>query len=159
MKSTRPGANGGEGRDEGRASPVRDASSLAAGIYAGALAGLFLSLVLSRFVWLEMRVKTGLLIPVCALGPAVFRGRAGRLLPGAGLWAILAVQGVLILLILAAGDFDPASLAVLPAALVRDGLGLSGVPLATLDWWLLGAVVLGNAAWAAAYRSASPVRH
>jgi hypothetical protein len=123
--------------------------SLAARLYAGALAGLFLSLVLSRFVWLEMRVKTGLLIPACALALAVFGGRGARGRPWPGGRSVLAAQAVLAFLFLAAGGLDPDSLAVLPAALVRDGLGLSGIPLAVLNRWLLGAVALGSAAWAA----------
>lgn len=119
--------------------------SLFARVYAGAVLGLLMSLGLSRVVWLEMRIKTGLLIPLCAAAFVVLWNRSGRF---ATLRLVLALQVALGVLFLMAGGWDPVCLEVLPSALVRDGLGLSGVSLATLNWWLLAGVALGNLALA-----------
>jgi len=114
------------------------------------VAGLTASAMLSRWVWLEMRVKTGLLIPVLAVVFLVVGARR-RWAPSGP--ALVALQLTAMAALLAAGGFQDGVLSVLPSALVRDGLGLSGVSLGAINRGLLSAAAAANICWVLEYRS------
>lgn len=123
---------------------ARRLAGLLAGLCLGLLAGCLLGLLADSWVWLGMRVNTGLLLPLGAL----LGGLAGLKKPWVATrhW-LLAMQAALLAAAAGLLGFDRQALLVVPACLLREGCHLPGMSLnitnALLACWLLA----GNALW------------
>ncbi|MDR3630974.1 MAG: hypothetical protein P4L42_11615 [Desulfocapsaceae bacterium] len=107
--------------------------------FAGLVAGLILSLLASRSIWLEMRINTGLLLPLAAVCTILtgFPARRKRS-------CILGLEVLLVLLLLVTYGFDPRALLVVPAALFREGFFLQACDSRSINGILAGCLILGN---------------
>lgn len=112
--------------------------------FTGFLAGLLLAIILSQWVWLEMRVSLGLIVPVGIVIGAV-TGAFAR--SSNGLWGLLvpetAVAGLLVFLY--RGDL--AALTVIPAALLREGIFWPQLSLRAVNIVLVFLLAAGNLVW------------
>ncbi|MFH1033456.1 MAG: hypothetical protein V1806_03030 [Pseudomonadota bacterium] len=119
-------------------------AGLLAGLCLGLLAGGLLALLASESVWLEMRVNTGLLLPLGALlgGLAGLRRPLGPARP----W-MLALQAALLLAAAWLLGFDLQAFLVVPACLLREGCHLPGLSLGTANAVLAAWLLTGNALW------------
>ena len=112
--------------------------------FTGLALGFFLAFLLGSSVWLEMRASLGRLLPLSAgaslllsLGRGVrFRFRTVLVLQLAGALTFLLLYG-----------FDMSALRHIPASLVREGFGLTSLPLSATNALLGLALISGNAAW------------
>ena len=109
--------------------------------FIGLIAGFILSTFAGRSVWLEMRINTGLLLPL-ATAITVFAGTfSNKQVP-----AIVAIgmEIFLILLLLLVYGFDPNALLVIPAATFKEGFFLASFDFGTLNSILGALFLLGN---------------
>lgn len=111
--------------------------------YLGMISGLVLSLALSHSVWLEMRINTSLVLPLC-LAAGVWNGLYLKKVPQTVL--VMLVQGILAVALLYAYGPDIGAWTVIPAALIREGLLLKFVDLSGINLMLVCLILLGNAA-------------
>ncbi len=119
-------------------------AGLLAGICLGLLAGGMLALLASHWVWLEMRVNTGLLLPLGAL----LGGLAGLLSPlGPAHPRMLWWQAGLLAAAAGLLGFDRQALLVVPACLLREGCHLPGLSLRMANVLLACWLLAGNALW------------
>ncbi|MBI5522782.1 MAG: hypothetical protein HY910_09150 [Desulfarculus sp.] len=119
-------------------------AGLLAGLCLGLLAGCLLALLAGRWVWLGMRVNTGLLVPLGAL----LGGLAGLKKPlGAARPWLLAAQAALVAAAAWLLGFDRQALLVVPACLFREGCHLPGLSLTTTNALLASWLLAGNALW------------
>lgn len=126
-------------------------AGLAAGACLGFLAGGLSALLASRSIWLEMRINTGLLLPLgLVLGAlAGLRGRACLARRRLWLWeALLLLAGAGLL------GFDWPALQVVPACLLREGCLLPRLSLGQANALLVAGLLAGNALWFAFARRA-----
>lgn len=99
-------------------------------------------LTLFNNTWIQMRVNLGLVffllwLGLCLLGLVLFRHR--RQVPGLLFSAVnLAVCSGYCLL-----SYGLKRLLVVPAALIREGLGLPVLPFATINYVLAGFILIG----------------
>jgi hypothetical protein len=117
-------------------------------IFRAALVGFTLGLILAvpanSWVWLEMRVNAGLLIPAATLLCPVFT-----------LWRrnafsyslFLMGQTILVIILLAIYGFDRGALWVVPASLFREGFHFTGLTLKTAGLTVGGIFLGGNFLW------------
>jgi hypothetical protein len=109
--------------------------------FAGLLTGFILALLAERSIWVEMRVNTGLFLPV-STGMAVIAGLiSDRRIPAA---VILALQTLLVLLLLFSYGFAIGVLLVIPASIFREGFLLGTVTLGTVNSILAVLCFSGN---------------
>jgi hypothetical protein len=120
--------------------------SILKGLVAGAVMGLFLGILLSSSVWLEMRVRLGRLIPlsmICISLVSLKWPLFNRLR------VLLALEVLVLVALFAIHGFRDGALFVVPAALFREGFGLNFLSLGmcNLIWGL--SLVGVNSAWVA----------
>ena len=105
--------------------------------------GMILSLVLSHFVWIDMRINTSILLPLSIFawtGAGIFLKKT----PPAVLVLILQT-GLAFSLIYTCGT-DIGAWAVLPAVLTREGLFLKFMSLSFINLILVFLLLAGNMA-------------
>ncbi len=106
----------------------------------GLVAGFVLSQLADQSVWLEMRVNTGLFLPVAALAAAVVGALCPHHIPAV---PVLVLEILFVGLIVFSYGFDPQALLVVPAATFREGFYLRFLDLKTIDP-LIGLLLLGG---------------
>jgi hypothetical protein len=109
--------------------------------FIGFLAGFILSILADTSIWLEMRVNTGLLLPL-ATGVGIVAGTfSNKQVP-----AIIAIgmEIFLVFLLLLAHGFDPHALLIIPATSLKDGFFLHTFDVRTLNGILAAVFLLGN---------------
>lgn len=111
--------------------------------FIGLLAGFLLSLLADRSIWLEMRVNTGLLLPLTMAIAVVAGIFSERRIPAP---LILGLEIVLILLLLAVYGFDLQALLVIPASAFKEGFFLQAWDGRTVNGLLAVLFLLGNGA-------------
>lgn len=119
-------------------------NQLAKILFIGFLTGLILAVLLGQWTWLEMRVKTALLIPagVVVAGMISFRTKDA---PGL-LWLVIPEAAwVTALLVLYYQELD--ALRVLPAIMLREGLGLAMLSLQQVNLLFVTVLIVGNLLW------------
>ncbi len=109
--------------------------------FIGLLAGFILSVFAGKSIWLEMRINTGLLLPLITV-IAIFGGTLFK-------WGVSARVGValeisLIILLLLAYGFDPKALLVIPASTFKEGFFLHGLSIFRMNCILAAVFFLGN---------------
>lgn len=141
------GSDGGGYRHEAKR-PYADTGRMLAIILKGALIGFTLGLILAvvagSWVWLEMRVNVGLLIPAATF-----------LCPGSTFWTrkafsyslFLIVQVFLLIVLIGIYGFDAGALCAVPAYLFREGFHATGLTLATAGLMVGGIFLGGNLLW------------
>jgi hypothetical protein len=119
-------------------------------ILEGALIGFTLGLILAvlagSWVWLEMRMNVGLLIPAATF-----------LCPASTYWTrkvffyslFLMVQVFLLIALIGIYGFDASALCAIPAYLFREGFHGTGLTLATAGLMVGGIFIGGNLLWIA----------
>lgn len=112
--------------------------------FIGFLTGLILAVLLGQWTWLDMRVKTALLIPAGVVVAGIISIRKKEA-PGL-LWLVLPEAAwVTVLLALYNKELD--ALFVLPAIMVREGLGLAMLSLNQVNFLLVTILIVGNLLW------------
>jgi hypothetical protein len=112
----------------------------------GLIAGFTPALALSQWVWLEMRVNTGLIIPAGALTAVLLAARLqARPRPA---W-LLTADGLLAVTLLACFGRQWDAWLYMPAHLLREGCLLQKVPLGAVNWALGTLLLLGHLLWLA----------
>lgn len=112
--------------------------------FIGFLVGFFLTTLLSQWLWLEMRINIGMLIPCCVI-LAILLGLRKRF--SMNFPSVVLLQCLLFLAFLFAYNFQWAPLLVVPATLVREGLYLTSLSLKRANVLLGIVLVTGNVVW------------
>ena len=120
--------------------------------FIGLLLGLILSILADRSVWLEMRVNTGLLLPLAAAAAIIAGTFSQRQVP---VRVVIGMEVLLFFLLLLLYGLDPHALLIIPASAFREGFFLSALNLRTLNGILAAVFLLGNGA----LLSSRPSRH
>ncbi len=109
--------------------------------FIGLLIGFILSIFAGRSIWLEMRINTGLFLPLTTV-LTVF---AGTLLKWrAPARVAICLEIFLVILILFVFGFDPDALLVIPASTLKEGFFLHGFSFFRLNCILAAVFLLGN---------------
>ena len=114
--------------------------------FLGFLAGFFLALMLYQWVWLEMRVNVGRLIPVCMLLFVLLGFRRNLSL---GFSSLLLIEGALTVTLMVVYGFDVTAFLIVPAALIREGFSCQALSLDQMNVILIVTLLAGNALWVA----------
>ncbi len=110
--------------------------------YIGLVVGFIILLLLNRSIWLEMRVTTELVLPLCTIaGLWLFLNSGKTIRPG--LFVALQVLAVLGFLIFY--EFDIRVLGLMPAVWVRQGFYLHFLSVGVINLLLAGVVMIVNA--------------
>jgi hypothetical protein len=108
--------------------------------FTGFLAGIFIALLLYQWVWLEMRVKVGMVIPI---GVVFF-----ILMDIKGMLKInslpFLLEGILVLAFLFIYRSQLDAFLVVPATLIREGFFLGGFGLKVINTSLASVLLGGN---------------
>lgn len=119
-------------------------------ILKGALIGFTLGLILAvlagSWVWLEMRVNVGLLIPSATFLCPVFTSWTRKVFSYS---VFMMGQVFLLIVLLAIYGFDAGALCAVPAYLFREGFHGTGLTLATAGLMVGGIFLSGNLLWIA----------
>ncbi len=112
-------------------------------VFIGLLAGFILSIFAGSSIWLEMRINTGLFLPLMTV-IAIFAGTMFK-------WRVPARVGVgmeiiLVSLLLLVYGFDPDALLAIPASTFKEGFFLHGFTFHSLNCILASILLLGNCA-------------
>jgi hypothetical protein len=118
-----------------------DAMKILRFIFAGFLTGFILALLAERSVWLEMRVNTGLFLPVSTGLAAITGFISDRRIPAV---SILVLEIFLVTLLLLNYGFDSRAMFVIPASIVREGFLPGSVTFKTVNTILAGLCFAGN---------------
>lgn len=111
------------------------------GCLTGMTAGLLFALLSASCVWLEMRINTGLMIPVMTLvclATAVWKGNIFNYKIFLFPQALLAITFVLIY------GFDLTALRVVPACLFREGFQMADMSLDVVNIIMVSAFLVGD---------------
>lgn len=111
------------------------------GAFIGFLAGFILAICGYRWIWLEMRINVGIVIPLATFFSAAIHLR--RRPPLKTLW-VISLQVVFLGMVLLFYRFDLEALLVIPATLFKEGFFLSVLSLATANAVLVTAFLAGN---------------
>ncbi len=112
--------------------------------FTGLLLGYFVSLILSQWIWLEMRFTVGLIIPAGLLAGAVCGAFIKR---GSKLWGLFIPEILLAVCLVVLYRGDLAALTVIPATLLREGIFLPEITIHAFDIILLSVLIGGNIIW------------
>jgi len=109
--------------------------------FIGLLAGFILSVFAGRSIWLEMRINTGLFLPLMT----VIAVSAGTLFK----WRVsarvtVALEIFLVILLFFVYGFDPDALMVIPASTFKEGFFLHSLDFFHLNCILAAVIFLGN---------------
>ena len=110
--------------------------------FIGLLAGFILSILAGRSVWLEMRVNTGLLLPLAAVITIIAGTFSTRQVPA---MAAIGMEIFLVCLLLLVYGCDPQALLIIPASSFKEGFFLSAFDVRTLNGILAAVFLVGNA--------------
>ena len=110
--------------------------------FAGFVAGLLLALLSGQWVWLEMRVNTGLLLPATSMCSALAGGFFRRSPPAA---VVFCLEFLVVLTLLAEYGVSVSPLLTLPGSLLREGFFFPTARLQTVNACLAVLLMLGNA--------------
>ncbi len=109
--------------------------------FIGLLAGFILSILAGRSVWLEMRVNTGLLLPLVAVITIITGTFSTRQVP---VMAAIGMEIFLVCLLLFVYGWDLHALLIIPASTFKEGFFLSAFDVRTLDGILAAVFLIGN---------------
>ena len=109
--------------------------------FIGLLAGFILSTFAGRSVWLEMRINTGLLLPLTTAVAIIAGTSSNKQVPA---MVPIGMEIFLVLLLLLIYGFDPNALLVIPALTFKEGFFLATFDLRTLNSILGALLLLGN---------------
>jgi len=104
--------------------------TLLKGGLSGFVLGYLVALLLGRSVWLEMRMNTGLAIPVCTLACVLFSLWKGITIRYPVFLLLELLSGATFLLIY---RFEMDAFLIIPASLFREGFRLSSVSLGLIN--------------------------
>jgi hypothetical protein len=108
---------------------------------AGLLTGFILALLADRSVWVEMRINSGLLLPISTGMAAIAGIISGRRMPAV---IILGLETLLMLVLLLDYGFAISALLIIPASIFREGFFLGNSTLGAVNDILVGLLVMGN---------------
>jgi hypothetical protein len=117
-------------------------AGLARGTLFGFILGLLLSLLAGSWVWLEMRVNVGLLIPGMTIVCLATAAEWGNQFPYRFL---VLLQLISIVVFIALYGFDPVALRVVPASFFREGFQAPAMSLDAANIALGVILTAGNA--------------
>jgi hypothetical protein len=117
-------------------------TGLARGAFCGFVLGILLSLLAGSWVWLEMRVNLGLLIPGMTLVCLAVAARWENLFSHR---FFIFLQLLVIAAFIAIYGFDPVALRVVPASFFRQGIQAPGMSLDAANVALVMILTAGNA--------------
>jgi hypothetical protein len=109
--------------------------------FIGLLAGFILSIFAGRSVWLEMRVNTGLLLPLAAVITIIAGTFLAKEVPAK---MVASMEIFLVFLLLFVYGCDPDALLLIPASALREGFYLSTCDMWTLNGILAAVFLIGN---------------
>ncbi len=109
--------------------------------FIGLLAGFILSIFAGRSVWFEMRINTGLFLPL-ATTLAILAGTFLKKQVTA--WTAIGMEIFFVFLLLLVYGFDPAALLIIPASILKEGFFLHTFGFKTLNGILAAIFLLGN---------------
>ncbi|MEI8172690.1 MAG: hypothetical protein WCH07_04300 [Deltaproteobacteria bacterium] len=104
--------------------------------------GFLLGLLSASWVWLEMRINTGLMIPSVTLVCLAIAAWKGNIFNHR---IFLFSQILLMIAFVLLYGFDPVALRVVPACLFREGYQMMNMPLDTANSILVAILIGGNA--------------
>jgi len=105
------------------------------------ISGLILSLLLSHSLWLDMRMNTSLVLPLC-LFFGMGAGLCSKKVPHYGI--VLLMQGILVFILGYVYGPDMGAWTVMPALIIREGLFLKFMDLCVINRLLVLLILLGN---------------
>jgi hypothetical protein len=109
--------------------------------FIGLLAGFILSIFAGRSVWLEMRVNTGLLLPLTTSVAIIAGTFSNRQVPAT---VAIGMEIFLVFLLLQSYGCDPHALLIIPASTFKEGFFLHACDILTLNSILAAVFLLGN---------------
>jgi len=109
--------------------------------FIGLLAGFILSIIAGRSIWLEMRINTGLFLPLATVIAIIAGTLLKRQVPAK---VAVAMEILLVFQLLLVYGFDPDALLVVPASIFREGFFLHGLAFFRLNCILAAILLLGN---------------
>ncbi len=112
--------------------------------FIGLLAGFILSICAGRSIWLEMRINTGLFLPLATILTIAAGTLQKRQVPTG---VAVGMEIFLVFLLLLVYGFDPDALLVVPASTFREGFFLHGLRFFSLNCILATILFLGNCAF------------
>jgi hypothetical protein len=112
--------------------------------FTGLIIGFLFTFLLSRSVWLEMRVNIGHVIPISVAVSVLFFTLTRRSIP---LVSFLLFELFAVFLLFSIYGFSFSTILVVPAALFRDGFHLSSLSLPRISLFLLCFLGGANVAW------------
>jgi hypothetical protein len=112
--------------------------------FTGLVIGFLFAFLLSRSVWLEMRVNVGHVIPISVVASVLFFTLTRRSISFAS-FLLLELLAVFILFLLYGFSFP--SILIVPAALFRDGFHLGSLSLPGISLFLLCFLGGANVVW------------
>jgi hypothetical protein len=115
--------------------------------FTGLVVGFLFSFLLSRSVWLEMRVNIGYVIPISVAVSLLFFTLTRRSIT---LVSFLFLELFTVFLFFSIYGFSFSTILIVPAALFRDGFHLSSLSLPRISLFLLCSLGGANAAWVCA---------
>ena len=104
----------------------------------GAVTGLMLAVLLAQWTWLELRVNTGLVIPLGLLAGAIIGGVVKYVRPRWGLLSVMILAACS--LGITRGDID--NMRIMLACLVREGLHADNMSITTADLGIIITIVV-----------------
>lgn len=109
-------------------------------IYNGFIWGLLAAVLITRNLWLDMRISVGLIIPTIMLITIIGGLIAGnKLIKTSGFTLVnLIICFILIFLVLGAKR-----LAVVPASIIRETINMTSISFSVINWVLLISLALG----------------
>jgi hypothetical protein len=132
------------GTEKSKARPNEVFAIVLAGVMIGFILGLGLAVLAGSFVWLDMRVNVGLLIPAATFLCPVFAYWKRKTF---SYTLFLVGQALLFVVLIAVYGFDAGALWSVPACLLREGCYGAGLPLGAAGLVVGGILLGGNLLW------------
>ena len=111
--------------------------------YLGMVLGFVVLMLLSHSLWLEMRMNTALVLPLCAAAGFIISFYSPKRVPPG---VVVCLQGCVIMLILFNYDFDFGAIAVMPAIWLREGFLIHSLDIREANGVLAAVMIFGNLA-------------
>lgn len=112
--------------------------------FTGLLCGYIAALILSQWVWLEMRFTVALVIPVFLLIGALIGAFTSLDLE---LWGLFVPQGILAGCLVVLYGGNPDAISMIPAIILREGFYRPQTSVNTCNLVLVAILISGNLLW------------
>jgi hypothetical protein len=108
--------------------------------YNGLIWGLLAAVMVTRNLWLDMRINVGLIIPLVILITIIVGFIAKNKLGTASGFTLVNLISCFILTYLVLGTIR---LAVVPASIIRETIKMTGLSFSVINWFLIIVLALG----------------